>query len=81
MRFSNRITATALLLLLPANAGRAATNGFVCQSITLPCQACVTRFVDLGNGGRADLLAVDPVRMELWIYRQRPYGFTNTRTR
>lgn len=78
MRFSNRITATALLLLLPANAGRAATNGFVCQSITLPCQACVTRFVDLGNGGRADLLAVDPVRMELWIYRQRPYGFTNT---
>lgn len=72
------VAIAGLLLLLTAGGMRAETDGFLCQTITLPAKAMSTRFADLNGGGRFDLLAVDSNGKRLLIYRQRAAGFTNT---
>ena len=67
-----------MLLFFAANIIRAETNTFRFQTITLPAGGSASRFVDVDNDGRSDLLVIDPVEKKLWIYRQRTFGFTNT---
>src|SRR5207237_1280868 len=67
-----------ILVLLLANNGQAATDGFQPQMITLPADATASRFADIDNDRRLDLLAVDPVAKQLLVYRQRPTGFANS---
>ena len=71
---------TTALVLLAAQAGRAGTNAFACQLITLPANvsASAAHFARLDPSGRSDLLALDPVERKLLIFRQRAAGFTNT---
>ena len=77
MRTLKHLASTALLVGLAANAGWAGTNAFQLQAITLPFNATATRFADVDNDRRADLLALDPVEKRLLIYHQRDSGFTN----
>jgi hypothetical protein len=67
----------ALVVLLAANAARAASNDFQAQVISLPVSGCPSRFADLDGDRRLDLLAVDPIDQKLLVYRQRASGFTN----
>jgi hypothetical protein len=53
----------------------AATNGFQCQTITLPAKDMPVCFADLNHNGRSDLLALDQTAKRLLIYRQRASGF------
>ncbi len=63
------------LVLLSAGANGAGTNGFEREMITLSANGGASRFADVDGDGRLDLLAVDPVRKKLLIYRQRASGF------
>ncbi len=77
-KFQGKRAAAAMLLFFAANIIRAETNTFRFQTITLPAGGSASRFVDVDNDGRSDLLVIDPVEKKLWIYRQRTFGFTNT---
>jgi hypothetical protein len=68
-------TAAFLLVFLATDFAGAAMTGFARHLITLPFDAGESRFVDVNDDGRSDLLAVDPVEMKLLIYRQRASGF------
>ncbi len=72
-----RTLLTATAWLLAAAVCQGATNEFQPQLIALPFNANAVEFIPLEEHGRAALLAVDPVRHKLLIYRQRPWGFTN----
>lgn len=72
------MTTVGWWLLLITSGVAAETSGFLCQTITLPEKAMRTHFADLNGAGRFDLLAVDSIGKELFIYRQRAAGFTNT---
>jgi len=62
-----------LLLFLVVNAGAA---DFERHMITLPVTVRESRFIDVDNDGRSDLLAADGVEKRLLIYRQRATGFS-----
>ena len=63
-----QIVAMAWLLLLAGNAAHAGTNDFRQQAITLPGNAWASRFADLNQDGRFDLLAVDAEEKKLFIF-------------
>ena len=67
---------TCMLLMMTAGLSRAATNDFLCQTITLPTNVIRTLFASLNKNGISDLLALDPVGRKVFIYRQRASGFS-----
>jgi hypothetical protein len=77
MRSLKQIAAIALVIYVAANAGAAGTDAFQTQMIVLPVNGAPSRFFDLDNDRRSELLAVDPVGKRLLLYRQRAPGFTN----
>src|SRR5579863_5049590 len=72
-----RVCLLAWLTLLTFSADAQQTNGFVCQTITLPEKTTRSRFMDLNNNGRPDLVAIDPLAGKLMIYRRHDRGFAN----
>lgn len=77
MRFYKQILGASFLALFIARGSAVETNGFRCETITLPANDAPLLFADLGHQGRSDLLAVDPLSRRLFVYRQRLSGFTN----
>jgi hypothetical protein len=65
-------------MFLAAQAGWAGPMEMPRQTITLPDNAGAPYFVDIAGRGLCDLLVMDQAEHRLFIYHQRPAGFSKT---